>query len=146
VVEASRKLDAQIAELLGCQVVYGAGLHYPNPACGCRATPSDKGQHSHPTHPTNEIAYYSLTIVGAWEVVRAAKAQGYRFTITCQGDECLRIVCEGGDCNCPIRKPYDPGDGHGFTLVDSEDWDDPQLDNMEVPLAICLAYMEAREK
>jgi len=140
---ADRELDVKVAERLGWTEV-----HFDDKPDfdGDTRKPSMEWFGIRPGEDFyRELPYFQEDIAAAWELVREAAKMGYRFTLTCQGDDCLRIILEGGDCNCPIRKPYDPKDGHGFTVIDSEDWDDPTLDDMTVPLAICLAFRKATE-
>lgn len=85
------------------------------------------------------IPQFSIDIAAAWQVIAELNKRGFRVHITVDSDgDCNSVTLEAGDSNCPYNKPYDPSDGHGYTLIEHE-----PIEVQTAPLAICRAALKA---
>lgn len=82
---------------------------------------------------------YSTDIGSAFRVVEKMRKSdmGWSFNIDIAWDGSSDVHMMAGDCNCPYNKPYDPKDGHGLSLAESE------CESESLPHAICLAVLRA---
>ena len=80
----------------------------------------------------------------AWEIMARLNARGFVVNLSIDRDGCQRVWAMAGDCNCPHRKLYDQTDGHGFTHLDSEDWDEWFSSESEFTVLATMQMLERK--